>query len=61
MASYVSVTIIDDATLRELRVNENDIGDDGMAVVAEALQNNKALAELYVHKCGISMKGNVAS
>ena len=55
---YVFVIVVDNATLRELRVNGNDIGDDGMAMILEALQSNKALTELYVHECGISMKGS---
>ena len=53
------VIIIDSATLRVLDVNYNDIGDDGMAVLSEALQNNKSLIRLYVSGCGLSVKGNV--
>ena len=30
-----------------------------MAVISEALQNNKSLTKLYVYQCGLSMKGNV--
>ena len=53
------VIIIDSATLRVLRVSLNDIGDDGMAVISEALQNNKSLTKLYIYNCGLSVKGNV--
>ena len=42
-----------------LDVHENDIGDDGMAVISEALQNNKSLTKLSVSECGLSVKGNV--
>ena len=41
-----------------LHVSYNDIGDDGMAAISEALQNSKSLTELYVEKCGLSVKGN---
>ena len=53
------VIIIDSATLRVLDVSYNDIGDDGMAVISEALQNSKSLTKLYVARCGLSVKGNV--
>ena len=42
------VIIIDSATLRVLDVSLNDIGDDGMAVISEALQNSKSLTKLNV-------------
>ena len=52
------VIIIDSATLRGLYVAENDIGDDGMAVISEALQHNKLLTTLHVTRCGLSVKGS---
>ena len=51
--------IIDSATLRVLNVGRNDIGDDEMAIISQALQNNKSLTKLYVSECGLSVKGNV--
>ena len=53
------VIIIDSATLRVLNVSFNDIGDDGMAVLSEALQNNKSFTTLGVLACGLSVQGNV--
>ena len=53
------VIIIDSATLRELDVSWNEIANDGMAVISEALQNSKSLTKLYVYQCGLSVKGNV--
>ena len=50
------VIIIDSATLRVLCVSENDIGDDGMAVISEALQNSKSLTKLDVTLCGLSVQ-----
>ena len=41
-----------------LDVSYNDIGDDGMAVISEALQYGKSLTKLYVSFCGLSVKGN---
>ena len=35
-----------DATLRRLSLNENEIDDDGVEILVEALQNNTALTEL---------------
>ena len=46
-----TVIITGSATLRVLNVSLNDIGDDGMAVISEALQHNKSLTILKVAKC----------
>ena len=54
-----TVIITGSATLRELNVSWNDIGDDGMAVISEALQHNKSLTTLWVKCCGLSVKGTV--
>ena len=52
-----NIIIIDSATLRVLDVNANDIGDDGMAVLSEALENNRSLIKLNLQWCGLSVKG----
>ena len=49
------------ATLRVLDVGSNDIGDEGMAIISEALQHNKSLTRLGVERCGLSVKGTVCS
>ena len=54
-----TVIVTGSATLRELDVSENDIGDKGMAMISEALQHNKSLTTLWVAKCGLSVKGTV--
>ena len=54
-----TVIITDGATLRGLDVSNNDISDDGMALVSEALQHNKSLTTLGVVECGLSVKGTV--
>ena len=54
-----TVIITGSATLRVLDVGYNDIGDDGMAVISEALQHNKSLTTLRVGQCGLSVKGTV--
>ena len=54
-----TVIITGSATLRVLNVSLNDIGDDGMAVISEALQYNKSLTTLPVLRCGLSVKGTV--
>ena len=54
-----TVIITGSATLRVLNVGYNYIGDDGMAVISEALQHNKSLTTLKVSECGLSVKGTV--
>ena len=54
-----TVIITGSATLRVLDVSINDIGDDGITVISEALQHNKSLTTLKVAKCGLSVKGTV--
>ena len=54
-----TVIITGSATLRVLEVSFNDISDDGMALISEALQYNKSLTSLRVVRCGLSVKGTV--
>ena len=54
-----TVIITGSATLRVLDVSYNDINDDGMAVISEALQHDKSLTTLWVGQCGLSVKGTV--
>ena len=58
-AVYISQLLNVTHTLQELDMIGNDIGDDGMAVISEALQHNKSLTELWVGQCGLSVKGTV--
>ena len=53
------VIITGSATLRELDVSNNDISDDGMALISEALQHSKSLTKLWVERSGLSVKGTV--
>ena len=52
-----TVIITGCATLRVLDLSNNDIGDEGMAIVSETLQHNKSLTEVRVEQCGLSVKG----
>ena len=54
-----TVIITGSATLRELNVSFNDISDDGMALILEAIHHNKSLTTLRVEGCGLSVKGTV--
>ena len=58
-AVYISQLLNVTHTLQELCMNGNYIGDDGMAVISEALQDNKSLTTLWVWQCGLSVKGTV--
>ena len=58
-AVYISQLLNVTHTLQKLDMDGNDIGDDGMAVISEALQHNKSLTTLRVSVCGLSVKGTV--
>ena len=58
-AVYISQLLNVTHTLQALDMSHNDIGDDGMAVISEALQHNKSLTTLGVDQCGLSVKGTV--
>ena len=58
-AKYISQLLNGTHTLQELDISSNDISDDGIAEILEALQHNKSLTRLDVHMCGLSAKGNV--
>ena len=58
-AVYISQLLNVTHTLQELIMSSNDIGDDEMAVISEALQHNKSLTTLVVVECGLSVKGTV--
>ena len=59
-AKYISQLLNVTHTLQELIMGGNPINDDGIAVISEALQNNKSLTELYIEQCGLSAQGTVA-
>ena len=46
-------------TLQELNIGGNDISDDGMVVISEALQHKKSFTTLEIARCGLSVKGTV--
>ena len=58
-ASCVGELLKVNNSLQELGMNYNDINDDGMSSVANGLQCNNTLTELYVQGCGFSVKGTV--
>ena len=58
-AVYISQLLNVTTTLQWLEMRANDIGDDGMTIISEALQHNKSLTTLGVSECGLSVKGTV--
>ena len=44
-------------TLRELHIGWNMIGDDGISLISEELQQNNSLTKLIVWDCGLLVKG----
>ena len=53
-----TVIITGSTTLRELDVSRNDIGDNGISVISEGLQSNKALTKLDVSWCHFTEEGS---
>ena len=43
--------------LQYLNIGNNDIGDEGIAIISEALQHNKSVTTLKIVNCGLSVKG----
>ena len=58
-ATYISQLLNVTHTLKVLDMSGNDISDDGMAVISEALKHSKSLTKLRVGRCGLSVKGTV--
>ena len=59
-AVYISQLLNVTHTLQVLNMSGNDdISDDGMAEISEALQHNKSLTTLWIGECGLSVKGTV--
>jgi len=45
--------------LQVLNIGGNDIGDDGISLMMDGLQQNKTLTKLAVWLCGLSTKGTI--
>ena len=58
-AVYISQLLNVTPTLQCLDMRYNNIGDEGMAIISEALQHNKSLTTLEAVRCGLSVKGIV--
>ena len=56
---YISQLLNVTNTLQVLHIGDNNIGDDGIAVISETLQHNKSVTTLRVNQCGLSAKGTV--
>ena len=60
-AIAVSKLLMGNCTLQVFDVSSNNIGDDGISVIVEQLQNITTLTKLVVTKCGLSVKGSFHS
>ena len=58
-AVYISQLLKVTHTLQALNMDSNNISDDGMAVISEAVQDNKSLTILRVGQCWLSVKGTM--
>ena len=57
-ASCLTELLKAENSLRELYMGYNYICDDGMSLIADALQCNNTLKVLRVEQCGFSVKGS---
>ena len=57
-AIAVSKLLMGNHSLQKLNVCRNNIGDDGISVIAEQLQHITTLNTLNVTSCGLSVKGS---
>ena len=55
-AIVISKLLKDNHVIRNLYMNHNNIGDDGIAAIATALTNS-TVRELWVNNCGITLTG----
>ena len=60
-AKYISQLLNVTHTLQELDIGCNYIGDDGIAVISEALQHSTSFTTLRVEGCGLSAQGSYHS
>ena len=58
-AKYISQLLNVTHTLQELNIGGNNIGDDGIAAISEALRHSKSVTILWIYKCGLSAKGTM--
>ena len=58
-AVYISQLLNVTHALKVLDMSGNNISDDGMVVISEALQHNKSLTTLRIGQCGLLVKGTV--
>ena len=56
-AEYISQILHVTPTLQYLDIGSNDIDDEGMGIISEALQHNKSLTAVRVDNCELSVKG----
>ena len=56
-AIAVSKLLMRNCILQVLSVSDNIIGDDGISVIVEHMQNITTLTKLNVITCGLSVKG----
>ena len=57
-AMAVSKLLMGSCFLQKFYVGCNNIGDDGISLIIEQLQNITTLTTLYVGDCGLSVKGS---
>ena len=53
---YITELLMANCTIETLHIGGNDIGDDGITIIARVL-NKTSISKLYVSKCGISLVG----
>ena len=57
-AEELSRALAQNSSLEKLDIGDNElVGDEGIRLIAEALEHNKQLKELWIGECGVTDKG----
>ena len=56
-AICIKTLLMENKTITSLYIDNNDIGDEGVASVCQGLHHNKTVTVLYMWRCGFSVKG----
>ena len=58
-ACFIGEFLKVNCVLKTLDLSQNNVGDDGISVIADALLCNQTLTELWVGECGVTVKGRI--
>ena len=53
----IKTLLMENKTITSLDINQNRIGDEGVASVCQGVHHNKTVTALDMWRCGFSVKG----